>query len=66
MATKRLPAHRSKRPVGRPPAELSERIQIRLSPAELSEWTELARADGRTLSAWIRQSCKAAATKALR
>jgi len=49
--------------MGRPPAELTEKIQIRLSPEELVRWTACAQADGRSLSGWIRWACATAAAK---
>ena len=44
------------RPRGRPPAELTERIQVRLSAEELAAWSAAAKADGRTRSDWVRRA----------
>lgn len=53
-----------KRPVGRPPAEERERIWIRVSENEMSEWTAAAeRAGVDAVSTWIRQTCNRAARK---
>jgi len=41
---------------GRPASALSERVQIRLTPEEVSEWGRLAADRGITLSAWLRQA----------
>jgi hypothetical protein len=44
----------TKRGPGRPRDKYSERIQIRLSPAELARAQKLAAAEGHDLSSWIR------------
>jgi hypothetical protein len=56
-------APKTKRGGGRPKAELTHRVQIRMTPEERTRWQKLAEAENHTLSSWIRSLVRKAEAK---
>jgi hypothetical protein len=50
----------SGRSVGRPRDAFSERIQVRMSEKELTDWLRVSATEGHNLSSWLRMLANAA------